>query len=62
MEECSGGVRKFALRQSRHIRAEPIDVLEIFVDEHRYHVAGTAFEHDFQEGPPLSFLQVQQLG
>lgn len=37
-------------------------MLEILVDEHRHHVARTAFEHDFQEGPSLSFLQVQELG
>lgn len=61
-EKCSGSVPRFALQQSRHIWGEPIDVLEILVDEHRHHVTGTTFEHDLQEGPSLSFLQVQELG
>ena len=61
-EKRTGSVPRFALQKSRHIWGKTIDVLEILVDEHRHHVTWTAFEHDLQEGPSLSFLQVQELG
>ena len=51
-----------ALHKSRDVRSESIDVVQVLVDKHRHHVAGTALEHAIEEGSSFSFLEVQQLG